>query len=201
LGVPLPLLLAAALVGILHMSAPDHWATLAMIGHRAGWTRGRLLTISLTAGVGHLILSFAVGFAVVFLGLYFSTIVSYYFTLIVGGAMVIGGLLVALRSSRQASEEESKGDKSFGYFAVLGAALSPDLAILPVFLYATAVSLEAVLDTAVIFALATIATLITLVLGSSLGFAKALQRLPPKYNDAVAGLVIAVVGVYVLLFG
>ena len=84
---------------------------------------------------------------------------------------------------------------------VLGGALSPDLSILPIFLLAVPAGLGTVVDTALVFALASVLSLAALVLAGSLGVARALSHAPAKYNDALVGFVIAAVGVYVLLFG
>jgi putative Mn2+ efflux pump MntP len=106
---------------------------------------------------------------------------------------------------RETREELSKGEgrpgKRFSYFAVLGAALSPDLSILPIFLLAAPIGLGFAIETAAVFATASIlALLLFLILGSA-GLARAFEKIPPKYNDALVGFVIAAVGVYVLLAG
>jgi nucleoside permease NupC len=60
-----PLLLAAAFVGILHMSAPDHWTTLIIRGRVSKWNRSRLMGVGMMTAVGHVALSILLGFAVV----------------------------------------------------------------------------------------------------------------------------------------
>lgn len=65
-----PLLLAAASVDVIHMSAPDHWATLVVLGHTSGWNRSRLTGMGAVTAAGHVTLSVLWGFAVVALGLY-----------------------------------------------------------------------------------------------------------------------------------
>ena len=67
-----PLLLGALLVGALHMSAPDHWVTLCLLGKVAKWSRGRLLLMSLVTGLGHVLLSVALGFVIVGVGVLFA---------------------------------------------------------------------------------------------------------------------------------
>ncbi len=206
------LLVAAAVVGILHMSAPDHWATLAILGRTASWNRTRLLGVSLAAGIGHVLLSIALGFVVVGLGFVFSRVISFYFTEAIGAIMVsVGGFSAARailkreKELREPSHDPHKTgtqlERGAGYFAVLGAALSPDLSILPIFLVAVPIGLAVAIDTAVVFALASIATIVLLVLGSSVGLAVALEKIPPEYNDALAGFIIALVGVYILIVG
>jgi putative Mn2+ efflux pump MntP len=83
----------------------------------------------------------------------------------------------------------------------LGAALSPDLSILPIFLLAVPIGLSFAFDTAVVFAIATILSLLAFLWLGSAGLAKAFERVPPKYNDALVGFVIAAVGIYILLAG
>jgi nickel/cobalt transporter (NicO) family protein len=209
----LPLLAAAALVGILHMSAPDHWVTLCILGQRAAWSRGRLVGFGIATAGGHVLLSVVLGFAIVAVGLAFSQEMSNKVTLATGFLMlVIGGgygvkKLLAIDSEdydKDADQELIKARTSgrgLPYFVVLGGALSPDLSILPVFLLAIPAGLGLVLDTALVFALASVLSLTALALLGSMGLAKALSHSPAKYNDSLVGFVIAAVGAYVIVFG
>jgi nickel/cobalt transporter (NicO) family protein len=207
-----PLLLAAAFVGILHMSAPDHWATLIILGRVSKWGRTRLMGVGMMTAIGHVALSILLGFVVVEVGIIFSQQVSLYITEGTGAVMVVGGLLYGVRElmsrrtedyERETREGLSKGEGSFGrrfrYFAVLGAALSPDLSILPIFLLAVPVGLSFAFETAIVFAVASVAALLVFLLLGSAGLAKAFERVPPRYNDALVGFVIAAVGVYILV--
>jgi nickel/cobalt exporter len=209
-----PLLIAAATVGILHMSAPDHWATLVILGRVSGWNRSRLMGVGIMTAAGHVGFSVLLGFGVVALGFAFSQQISLYVTEATGAIMIVGGLLYGLRElraengedyERETKEELAKGEGEFGkrfrYFAVLGAALSPDLSILPIFLLAVSFGLGLALDAAVVFAIASVAALLLFLLLGTAGLAKALERIPPRYNGALVGFVIAAVGAYVLLLG
>ncbi len=89
--------------------------------------------------------------------------------------------------------------KTAGYYAILGAALSPDLSILPVFLVAIPLGLSVTLQTVMIFAISSILTAVLLVIVFSTVFTKAVEKIPSKYNDAFVRLVIAAVGIYVLI--
>ena len=206
------LLVAAASVGILHMSAPDHWATLIALGRVSGWSRARLMEVGVMTAVGHAALSVALGFAILGVGYEFSSRVSGYVTEAIGLAMLVGGLAYAIRElktdryedyAKEAFEELSVGEAKFGsrfrYFAVLGAALSPDLAILPVFLLALPIGLSFAFAAAVVFGFASIAALLFFLVLGMAGLARVFERIPPRYNDALVGLVIAAVGVYVLI--
>jgi nickel/cobalt exporter len=196
------------------MSAPDHWATLIVMARISKWNRTRLMGVGLMTAVGHVALSLLFGFAIVEIGLTFSQLLSTYITEATGAIMIVGGLIYGVKTLRsnevedfeeEAKEELVKGEESFGkrfrYFAVLGGALSPDLSILPIFIIAAPVGLSFAFETAIVFSVASIlALLLFLVLGSA-GLAKAFERIPPKYNDALVGFVIAAVGFYILVAG
>jgi hypothetical protein len=77
---PLPLLLAAATVGILHMSTPDHWATLIILARMSKWNRSRLIGVGAMTAGGHIALSVVLGFGIVGLGLLFSQQLTMYIT-------------------------------------------------------------------------------------------------------------------------
>jgi hypothetical protein len=209
---PVSIFVTAAIVGIVHMSAPDHWATLGVLAKTGRWTSQRLVRLSLLTGVGHVTLSIVLGFVLVEVSSLFSSLYSSYFTETAAAVMVVAGFYVAFRAFRSKEDGKQNGNslrfgspqsltKTAGYFAVLGAALSPDLSILPVFLVAVPLGFFLALYTILVFAVSSIVTLLILVLAFSMGLAKALERLPMKYNDAIAGLVIAAVGIYVLILG
>ena len=207
-------MLAAASVGVLHMSAPDHWATLIILGRVSKWNRSHLMGVGVMTAVGHVALSVLLGFVVVEVGIAFSQQASFYITEGTGAVMVVGGLLYGTKEllsdkredyEREVLEGVSKREgsvgKRFRYFAVLGAALSPDLSILPIFLLSVPIGLGFAFDTAVVFAIASILALLVFLLLGSAGLAKAFERIPPKYNDSLVGFVIAIVGLYILLVG
>jgi hypothetical protein len=209
-----PLLLGALLVGSLHMSAPDHWVTLCLLGKVAGWSRSRLIQVSLVTGLGHILLSVALGFAIVGVGVLFTESLSAQIAFGTGVLMLAIGLAYGIREllsdrpedyHREAEGEYLKaggsGGRKVGYFAVLGAALSPDLSILPIFVLAVPIGFSLAIDTAVVFGLSSILSLLTLVLLGSWGLDRLFEKVPPKYNNALVGFVVAVVGAYIVLFG
>jgi hypothetical protein len=170
--------------------------------------------VGVMTALGHVAFSVLLGFAIVGLGFVFSHQISLYLTEATGIVMIVGGLLYGLRELRagnvadyekETQEELAKGEGEFGkrfrYFAVLGAALSPDLSILPIFLLAVSFGLGFAFDTAVVFGLASIAALLVFTLLGIVGLASVFERIPPKYNDALVGFVIAAVGAYILLVG
>ena len=164
--------------------------------------------------LGHVGLSVLLGFVIVEVGIVFSRQASVYITEGTGAIMVVGGLIYGVKElasnktedyEREVLEGVSRREgnlgKRFRYFAVLGAALSPDLSVLPIFLLAAPIGLAFAFDTALVFGVASVLALLAFLLLGSAGLAKAFERIPPKYNDSLIGFVIAVVGLYILLAG
>jgi len=187
------------------MSAPDHWATLVVLGKSARWTLRRLIRVTLVSAFGHVSLSVFLGLVIVELTSVFSKFLPR-FTEAIGLIMVVSGFYVAINSLR-AKNSQSGSDgrfgltRSTGYFAILGAALSPDLSILPICIVAVPLGLVTVVHTIVIFAVSSILTDLLLVITFSVLFSRTVEKLPSKYNDALVGLVVAAVGLYVLILG
>ncbi|HYL65730.1 MAG TPA: hypothetical protein VEU72_01100 [Nitrosopumilaceae archaeon] len=208
----LPYVIGAAVVGILHMSAPDHWVTICMLGRSAKWTRTRLFGTSLATAIGHVVLSVALGLGVVAVGLVFSHLISFYLDTGIAIIMITVGLIVGIRPLVRKNEHHHKHDhdegnkknsdklnRGVGYFAVLGAALSPDLSITPIYLSAIKAGFYFAIELSVIFAAASILTLLLLVQLGTVGLAKTFEKIPEKYNDSMVGFVIAAIGIYILV--
>jgi len=100
----------------------------------------------------------------------------------------------------QASKSRSKasGLKEIGYFAILGAALSPDLSITPVFLSAVPTGLYAAIDLSLVYSVASLLTFVILVQLGTAGLTKTFEHIPEKYNDSIVGFVIAAIGLYII---
>jgi nickel/cobalt exporter len=208
--------IGAALVGILHMSAPDHWLTLCVLARNKKWAPKKLFGVSFVTAIGHVALSVAMGLVVVVIGLVFSHLISYYLDTGIGLVMVGAGLVVGIMPlvrkntphqhhhdhEHQDHDVEKKFGKltsKVGYFAIIGAALSPDPSIIPIYLSAISAGFYFALELSVVFAVASIATLLLLVQLGTVGLAKTLAKIPEKYNDSMVGFVIMAIGIYVLV--
>ncbi len=185
--------------------------TLCVLAQKATWSRARLMGLGLATGAGHVAISVLLGFGIVFAGVVFSQGLSSYITFATGLAMLVIGAGYGMRKLLSHDQEDYIGEvdrkssdssgRGVPYFLVLGGALSPDLSILPVFLLALPAGQWVVVDVALVFAAASILSLTALIIIGSMGVAKALSRIPPKYNDSLVGFVIAAVGAYVLVAG
>lgn len=217
-------IIGAAIVGMLHMSAPDHWLTLCVLARNKKWAPKKLFGISFMTAIGHVGLSVVMGLVVVIIGLVFSHLISDYLDIGIGIVMIVGGLVVGIiplvrknphhhdhshdhdhNHEHGHNHEHDEGEKygkltsKIGYFAVLGAALSPDPSIIPIYFSAISAGFYFALELSAVFAAASILTLLLLVQLGTMGLVKTLARIPEKYNDSMVGFVIMAIGIYVLV--
>ena len=197
------------------MSAPDHWVTLCILGRESCWSRKKLFGVSLVTASGHAVLSAALGFGIAVVGIAFSRLISSYISYAVGFVMLAVGLFVGVRALVSKKKEEvTPGEKllekekknasrlnGIGYFAVLGAALSPDLSITPLFLASITVGLLFAVYLLIIFVVTSILSQLVLVQVGVKGLAKTFEHIPEKYNDSIVGFVIAAIGIYIIVAG
>jgi hypothetical protein len=67
------LVLAVAVVGVLHTAVPDHWVPITLIARQHGWSRGETARAALTAGTGHVASTLIIAVVVWFAGVAFAT--------------------------------------------------------------------------------------------------------------------------------
>ncbi len=219
-------MIGAAVVGIIHMSAPDHWMTLCLLAKNKRWTPKKLFRTSLVTAIGHVALSIVMGLVVMAVGLLVSRLVSSYIDTGIGLIMIvvggIFGIIPLLRKNDHHKhdhdhehmhdhdhehkdvhdhEKKSKISQKLGYFIIIGAALSPDPSIIPIYLTTISSGIYFALELSVVFAAASILTLLFLVQLGNVGLGKTFARIPEKYHDSMVGFVIAAIGIYILVSG
>jgi len=181
------LIAAAAGVGFGHAILPDHWVPLAVIGRTQHYRVGRIARLSGLAGVAHVLVSIVLGGVIIAIGLQLRSQVAGAENAIVGSVLLATGVaFAALELSGRGhhhhdhDHEPHEHDhapraartRARGLAAIMvpfGAAASPDLTILPVFLAATAARTFAAVGALIVFSAVTIATIVTLTVAASLG--------------------------------
>ncbi len=190
-------MLAAAGVGFGHAVLPDHWMPLAVLSRTRRYPTRRTVRLSLAAGVTHVLVSLVMGAVLVLVGLQFRDTVSRHTDLVIGGILLVTGaafLVMELvgrghghghdgehghvhghdhahdhehEHSHDHGERDARGLAAF--LVPFGAAASPDLTILPVFLAAGAVGVVASITSLIAFALVTIVTIVVLTTATAAG--------------------------------
>jgi nickel/cobalt transporter (NicO) family protein len=207
------LALAAVTVGALHTLAPDHWVPFATLARARGWSAARTARITVACGFGHVTVSAFLGL----LGLAFGlTMVRAFGERMeaLAGILLIGfGLAYGIWGLRRAAGRRLHGHSHTRYDHVhdnsrttawtlfLLFSADPCVAVIPL-LFAAA-PLGAAKTTAVIllYELATIGTMVALVLPARAGANVLRARWLNRWGDAAAGAIIAAVGITVTALG
>lgn len=224
-GHTIALLAAAAGVGFGHAILPDHWVPLAVLGRTRGYPLSRIARLSTLAGIAHVLVSVILGGLIVIVGLQFRSAVEHAQNTIVGCVLVatgVGFLLLELtghghshhhdhgdhdpdhddhdHDDHQDDRDHAHGRLS-GLAAVMvpfGAAASPDLTILPVFLAAAAVGVGTAIGSVAIFAAVTIGTILGLTLAAARGGYQVRGEWLERWGNALTAAVLIAIGLLVL---
>ena len=214
------LVAAAAGVGLGHAILPDHWVPLGVLGRTNRYPLSRVARLAGLAGVAHVLVSLVIGAVIVIVGLQLRSAVEHVQNAIVGGLLIATGLGFALleATGHGHSHDHSDGHdhdhghhdhdhddqhehagRGRGAFMVsFGAAASPDLTILPVFLAATTAGAGAAIASLVVFAVVTITTIVALTLLATIGGYGLRSHWLERWGNAFTALVLVVVGALVL---
>jgi nickel/cobalt exporter len=218
------LFVAAAGVGFGHAVLPDHWVPLAVLGRARRYPLSKIARLSGLAGVAHVLLSIVLGAIIIAVGLQFRSSVSSAQDAIIGGVLVATGLgFGALQATGRGHRHDHDHDHHHGHdndhdhhhvhadldagrgigrlaaiMVPFGAAASPDLTILPVFLAATTVGVATAVGSVLIFGAVTIGTIVGLTLGAARGGYQVKGEWLDRWGNAVTAIVLIVIGALVL---
>jgi nickel/cobalt transporter (NicO) family protein len=217
------LLVASAGVGFGHAILPDHWVPLAVIGRTRRYPLAKIARLSGLAGVAHVLISIALGAVIIAVGLQFRSTVQGAQNTIIGCLLIATGLGFAAleltghghhhdgHSHERDDDHGHDGDDHEGHshdkrgirglaaiMVPFGAAASPDLTILPVFLAATTAGVAPAVGSVVIFAAVTIATIVGLTLTAARGGYQIRGEWLERWGNVLTAVVLVVIGVLVL---
>ncbi|MDE2482562.1 MAG: hypothetical protein KGN02_10270 [bacterium] len=108
----LTLIAAVAAVGVLHTIVPDHWAPIALLARRSGWSRAFAVRTAVQAGAGHVLSTLAIAVVVWGLGVVAARTIGHALALVSSAALVLFGGYVAyqaLRELRDGHDHEHHG--------------------------------------------------------------------------------------------
>lgn len=208
------LLAAAAGVGFGHAILPDHWVPLAVLGRTRRYPLARVARLSGLAGVAHVLVSIILGAVIIAIGLQFRSSIQSAQDTIIGWILIatgIGFAVLELSGRGHTHDHEHDHDHDHehdgsrrglgGLAAVMvpfGAAASPDLTILPVFLAATAAGVGTAIGSLVIFAIVTIGTIVGLTLAATRGGYEIRGQWLERWGNVFTALVLIIIGLLVL---
>jgi hypothetical protein len=216
---------AAAGVGFGHAIMPDHWVPLAIVGRTRGYPFSRVARLSGLAGLAHVLVSLLLGGVIIVIGLQFRSIVEHAQNTIVGVVLIATGiafLALELRGHGHGHNHDHEGHRHAhggqgdhreidddggseprlrglaGIMVPFGAAASPDLTILPVFLAATAAGVGTAVGSLIAFAVVTIATIVGLTLLATFGGYRVGGGWLERSGNAIVATTLIIIGTLVL---
>jgi nickel/cobalt exporter len=213
------LLAASAGVGFGHAILPDHWVPLAVLGRTRRYPLSKVARLSGLAGVAHVLISIVLGAVIIAIGLQFRSTVQSAQDTIIGCLLIATGIGFGAfeRFGRGHSHDhphahghshdhnhdhdshERRGVRGLAAIMVpFGAAASPDLTILPVFLAATTAGVATAVGSLVIFAAVTTGTIVGLTLTAARGGYQIRGQWLEQWGNTVTAATLIVIGVLVL---
>jgi hypothetical protein len=221
------LLAAAAGVGFGHAILPDHWVPLAVLGRTRRYPLARVARLSGLAAVAHVIVSLVLGAIIILVGLQLRSSIQSAQETIIGWILIATGIgFAALELTGHGHghghdhahghdhdhdhdhphphdhpQDAPARGRIGGLAAVMvpfGAAASPDLTILPVFLAAATTGAVTAVGSLLIFAGVTIATIVGLTLAATRGGYEIRGEWLERWGNAFTAFVLVVIGVLVL---
>jgi len=207
------LLAAAAGVGFGHAILPDHWVPLAVLGRTRRYPLSRIAGLSSLAGVAHVLVSIVLGAVIIAIGLQFRSTIQHAQETIIGCILIatgIGFLVLELTGHGHHHDDhdhhhhahEQTPRRLSGLAAVMvpfGAAASPDLTILPVFLAATTAGIAIAVGSLVVFAAVTIGVTVGLTLAAARGGYQIPGEWLERWGNVFTAAALAIIGLLVLL--
>jgi nickel/cobalt transporter (NicO) family protein len=204
---------AAVTLGSVHTLAPDHWVPFAAVARAQKWSAARTARVTLLCGFGHVTGSVFLGLAGLIAGL---EVLRRFGGRIeaVAGVLLIGfGFAYGIWGLRRATGRQLHGHSHRHYDHVhdpsrttvwslfLLFSADPCVAVIPIMFAAAPLGALRTGIVVVLYETATLTMMVLLVLPAYAGARVLKAKWLDHYGDAVAGAVIAVVGIVVMAMG
>ena len=221
----LTLAVTAASLGSAHTLAPDHWMPFAALARAEGWTPRRTAAITALCGLGHVTVSVVLGLVSVCLGLELLQTFGRRLESVAGVVLIAFGVVYGLwglhRAVRSRWHEHGHGHLHWHgghphshahspatpgvrltpWLLFLVFCADPCVAVIPLMFAAAPLGWSTTVTVIAAYELATIGTMVLLVLPARAAAAAIRGGWVDRFGDALAGGVIAGVGVAVMSLG
>jgi nickel/cobalt exporter len=202
-----PVLVAAALtVGSIHTVAPDHWMPFAVLARAERWSARRTAIVTALCGLGHVTTSVALGMLAVTFGRELLETFGRRLDRVAGLLLVGFGVAYAIwalhrrmRDRAHAHAHSHRPLTAWSLFLLFSA--DPCVAVIPLIFVAAPLGWLRTLAVVAAYELATIATMVVLVLPARAAMHTIRAAWADEWGDALAGGVVACVGIAVIGFG
>lgn len=205
------LLMSTCSVAFLHALAPDHWMPFAAIAKAQRWRESKLLWVTFLAGLGHVGISIAFGVIGILLGFSLSKLknieghrgeIALWLLIGFGVAYMLWGIKKAKQHKPKDIDEEKFRQKTISVWMIFAIfVLGPCEPLVPLIFLGYNYGYAGIVISSIVFSVVTI----IMMLGQSLLAFRGIQLIKSdiaeRYSHALAGLVIALTGIFVMVLG
>ena len=186
------LIIAAITLGILHMTAPDHWAPVTALLLRRRYRDQFIAGIALVIGALHGLSSLALSLLVLLIGMRF---IPFHY---INTASIVLLILVSIYILLSAlHEHDGSVNESFSLTAVVTVSSLPDPALIPIVLSVSTYGSLYTLLAGAAYTLASMSSVTLVVLLINRGLLRTLSTVNPRYMDyAAATLLLTALYIY-----
>jgi len=207
------LVVAAMAVGSLHSLAPDHWVPFAALARAQGWPVGRTARVTFLCGFGHVTVSVLLGLLGLVFGRQMFESFGQRMESFAGVLLIAFGLIYAVWGLHRTAGRHFHGHVHLHYdhvhdpgrMTVRGLFLlfcaDPCVAVVPLLFAAAPLGAVQTVVLVVLYEVATIATMVALVLPARAGAHLLRGSWFTRYGDAAAGGLIVLTGLVVGALG
>jgi len=199
------LVLAAISIGSFHTLAPDHWVPFATLARAERWSAARTAIITALCGLGHVTVSVALGLVGLLCGIglleaFGRRLESVAGILLIGFGVAYGAWGLH-RRAHQHRHDHPHGERLTAWALFLLFSADPCVAVIPLMFAAAPLGWSRALFVVAAYEIATIGTMIALVLPARAAVKTVKSAWAEEYSEAIAGGVIAAVGLVVVSLG
>ncbi|MFC2154735.1 sulfite exporter TauE/SafE family protein [Candidatus Altiarchaeota archaeon] len=202
----------AAIIGILHtLMGPDHYLPFIAISKARNWTQKKTALITFICGIGHVASSVVLGFLGILLGIGVSRLefieasrgeLAAWLLIGFGLAYTVWGIHQVLKKKVHVHKHETDDKNITPWILFIIFVFGPCEPLIPILMYPAAKgSLWMLLPVTLVFAAATIGTMLAMVLSLSTSLAKIKHSTLAKYAHPLAGFVIFISGAGIKFLG
>ena len=205
------LLISTVSIAFIHALAPDHWMPFAAIGKAQKWSKLKLLWVTFISGLGHVGISIVFSVIGILLGFSLSKLksiegrrgeIALWLLIGFGIAYMLWGIKKAKEQKHKIIDEEKLKAKTVAVWTIFAIIiLGPCEPLVPLVFLGYNYGYSGVILVSVIFSIVTIMMMLSQSLLAFMGIQLIKNDIAERYSHALAGLVIALTGVFVMALG
>ncbi len=193
---PATILLTSAIIGFMHMLAPDHWTPILSYSIKNRIDKKRTGLISLSLGLIHGLFSSLLSLAIVFIGIYFFP--GYYVKIFSIFLLIFVAIYIIVKSYFENKKNQNKKDGDITK-SILLVSIIPDPAIVPFILLAIFYGRYFVYITVVLFIIVSALSLFLVTISLSKIIKSKISKITPRNVDYMVSAILLLTALFIFI--